>query len=360
MTLRSAGREKIMNGLPGEAPEVIFIRFSSLGDVILTLPALRGLRVAYPRARISYLTKSAYAPLLEGSPDIERVISLEDLPGRGSLAGIARFCRRERFDLVVDLHGNLRSRVTSLFLRAPVKLRYRKEAMMRRLWASGWMRGKMTRGTGGVVDRYLDTIRPLGVEGEGLLPEIPVSVEAQEQAKAFLRGRGVRAPEKMAVIFPGAKWPNKCWPATGFAALGRWLASEPGFEVVLAGDEGDREQVEVVKRNLSREAAEICGCTGLRELAAILSLAKVVVGNDSGPGHLAAAVGTPVVTIFGPTSEAFGFSPRGKRVRTVSRSLECRPCSIHGGRRCPRGRRSCLDDISPGEVMQAVREVTEG
>ncbi len=279
------------------------------------------------------------------------------VPDSGGLGGLARFCRQERFDLVVDLHGNLRSRVATLLLRAPVKLRYRKDALMRRLWASGWMRGRMLAGTRGVVDRYLDTLRPLGVEDEGLFPEIPIANQEREQARDYLRSRGVRDPEKMAVIFPGAKWPNKCWPATGFAALGRWLASEPGLEVVVAGDEGDREQVEVVKRNLSREAAELCGCTDLRELAAILSLAKVVVGNDSGPGHLAAAVGTPVVTIFGPTSEAFGFSPRGRRVRTVSRALECRPCSIHGGRRCPRGRRSCLDDISPGEVMQAVREV---
>jgi len=346
-----------MSGLPGDEPEVLFIRFSSLGDVILTLPALRSLHSAYPRARISYLTKAAYAPLLAGSPDIERVISLEDLGRRGGLVGLARFCRQERFDLVVDLHGNLRSRVASLLLRAPLKLRYRKDALMRRLWASGWMRGRMLAGTRGVVDRYLDTLRPLAVEDEGLFPEIPVADQEREQARVFLRGRGVRDPDKMAVIFPGAKWPNKCWPATGFAALGRWLASEPGLEVVVAGDEGDREQVEVTKRNLSREAAELCGRTDLRELAAILSLAKVVVGNDSGPGHLAAAVGTPVVTIFGPTSEAFGFSPRGRRVRTVSRALECRPCSIHGGRRCPRGRRSCLDDIPPGEVMQAVREV---
>jgi heptosyltransferase-2 len=347
-----------MSGLPGEEPEVLFIRFSSLGDVILTLPALRGLHVAYPRARISYLTKAAYAPLLAESPDIERVISLEDLGRRGGLGGLARFSRREKFDLVVDLHGNIRSRVASLLLRAPLKLRYHKDALLRRLWAAGWMRGRMGAETRGVVDRYLDTLRPLGVKGEGLFPEIPVSSREQEEARVFLRSRGVRDTGKMAIIFPGAKWSNKCWPATGFAALGRWMESEPGLEVVVAGDEGDREQVEMVKRNLSREAAEICGRTGLRELAAILSLAKVVVGNDSGPGHLAAAVGTPVVTIFGPTSEAFGFSPRGKRVRTVSRSLECRPCSIHGGRRCPRGRRSCLDDIPPGEVMQAVREVT--
>ena len=98
-----------------------------------------------------------------------------------------------------------------------------------------------------------------------------------------------------------------------FAAVGTCLRNDMGLEVILVGDGKDREQVEAVNRLLSRQAVDIAGSTDLRELAAILSLARVVVGNDSGPGHLAAAVGTPVVSLFGPTSEAFGFRPRGER-----------------------------------------------
>ena len=346
-----------MKDFSDEESKALFLRFSSLGDVILTLPAVRCFKAAFPRARVTYLSKSVFAPLFAGNPDIDRFVGLEGLPGEGSLSGLVRFCRRERYDLVVDLHRNLRGRLASLFTPAPVKLAVRKGSLERRLWAMGWMRGRMGSPKKHVVERYLDTLDPLVIGRGDSIPRITVTGEDRGRAEALLRAQGVREPAKTAVILPGARWPNKCWSVTGFAALGRWLRSELDLEVVLAGDEWDREQVEKVKRNLSFEAADLCGRTGLRDLAGLLSLARVVVGNDSGPGHLAAAVGAPVVAIFGPTSEAFGFAPRGERVRVVSRELDCRPCSVHGGRRCPRGRRSCLDDIAPGAVMEAVKEV---
>jgi ADP-heptose:LPS heptosyltransferase len=101
----------------------------------------------------------------------------------------------------------------------------------------------------------------------------------------------------------------------------------------------------------------VAGDLDIMGLAAILERARIVIANDSGPAHLAAAVGTPVVTLFGPTHEAFGFAPRGPAVRVISRDLPCRPCSIHGGTRCPRKRRACLDDIPPAEVLAAAREL---
>jgi ADP-heptose:LPS heptosyltransferase len=104
----------------------------------------------------------------------------------------------------------------------------------------------------------------------------------------------------------------------------------------------------------------LVGGTDLTGLAALLKRARVVIANDSGPAHLAAAVGTPVVALFGPTHEAFGFVPCGPAVRVISRDLPCRPCSVHGGTRCPRGRRACLDDIAPAEVLAAARGLLRG
>ena len=135
------------------------------------------------------------------------------------------------------------------------------------------------------------------------------------------------------------------------------LMSELSRREGAAWEDGDREQAEEVNRLLSGRAVVLAGKTTLRGLAVTLALSRVVLGNDSGPGHLAAAVGAPVVSIFGPTSEAFGFEPRGDNVRVVSRPLDCRPCSLHGGESCPRKHRRCLEDISPGEVMDAIGEV---
>ena len=126
---------------------------------------------------------------------------------------------------------------------------------------------------------------------------------------------------------------------------------------MIAGDASDREAAEAVRALIPGGAPLLAGRTGLPELAALLQRARVVIANDSGPAHLAAAVGSPVVALFGPTHEAFGFTPRGERVRVISRPLACRPCTVHGGVRCPRGRRACLDDILPGEVLAAAREL---
>jgi heptosyltransferase-2 len=199
----------------------------------------------------------------------------------------------------------------------------------------------------------------MGVPPSSTQPKLFITDREVEEALDLLAGAGVRDPRRIAVIAPGARWPNKRWSAEGFAKLGEWLASQKGLEIVIAGDRDDRSVVDELRRRLTVASADISGRTGLRELGAVLRGARVFIGNDSGPGHLAAAVGTPVVTIFGPTSEAFGVPPRGEGVRSVSLPLECRPCSLHGGRRCPRGRRACLEDLEPGAVIRAVEGVLD-
>jgi heptosyltransferase-2 len=341
-------------------PAVLFIRFSSLGDVVLATAAVQSLKAARPGARITFLTKDLYRPLLEGHPAIDRVVGFKDSGGSGGLASLHRLCRGlGRFDAVIDLHGSLRSRLAAASVQATRRLRYRKSSLERRLWVMGWMRGTMIHGGRHVIDRYLDTLETMGVPPSSTQPKLFITDREVEEALDLLAGAGVRDPRRVAVIAPGARWPNKRWSAEGFAKLGEWLASQKGLEIVIAGDRDDRSVVDELRRRLTVASADISGRTGLRELGAVLRGARVFIGNDSGPGHLAAAVGTPVVTIFGPTSEAFGFPPRGEGVRSVSLPLECRPCSLHGGRRCPRGRRACLEDLEPGAVIRAVEGVLD-
>jgi heptosyltransferase-2 len=318
------------------------------------------LKKACPEARITYLTKRVYAPVLEGNPSIEAIAGLKRKPRGGEMFALLRLCRGlGKFDVVVDLHGTLRSRLACAAVRTGRTLRYEKDSLMRRFWIMGWKRGVMERERRHMVERYLEAVRPLGVEPGGLMPEVHLRDDEAEDAVRFLRERGVKDPGRFAVLVPGARWPNKRWTTEGFAGVGKWLSEKAGMEVVLAGDGTDREWAEKIAELLGGRCVTIAGETGLRQLAAVLKKARVVVGNDSGPGHLAAAVGTPVVALFGPTSEAFGFRPLGERTRVVSHALDCRPCSLHGGKRCPRGRRSCLDDIEPAEVIGAVREVTD-
>lgn len=335
----------------------LVVRFSSLGDVVLTLPVARSLKKAFPAAEIVYLTKDAYRPLLEGQAGIDRVVTLEQAgPG---FAALRRCCRGlGHFDLVLDLHGTLRSRACLGALSADRRVTYRKDALLRRLWAAGWLRGRMTGAQPHVTDRYLETLRRCGIAPGSPVPQLAVPPGTLAAVRDLLVAAGVRDPDRLAVVVPGARWPNKRWSPASFAAVAAGLRDGEALEPVIAGDASDREAAEAVRAQIGGGALQLAGRTGLMELAALLQLARVVIANDSGPAHLAAAVGAPVVALFGPTHEAFGFAPRGERVRVISRALACRPCTVHGGVRCPRKRRACLDDISPEEVLAAAREAS--
>ncbi len=189
------------------------------------------------------------------------------------------------------------------------------------------------------------------------MPELIVPPERLSAVRDLLVSAGVRDPDRVAVVVPGARWPNKRWSPASFAAVATGLRDADGLEPVIAGDASDQEAAAAVRALIPGGAPLLAGRTGLMELAALLKTARVVIANDSGPAHLAAAVGSPVVALFGPTHEAFGFAPRGERVRVISRALDCRPCTVHGGLRCPRERRACLDDIAPAEVLAAAREL---
>ena len=335
---------------------IAILRFSSLGDVLLTLPVARSLKEAFPAAEVVYLTKGVYRPLLEGQPGVDRVETVE-AAGSG-VPALARWCRGlGEFDLALDLHRTLRSRACLKALRARRRLAYRKDALLRRLWAAGWMRARMARPQPHVVDRYLEPLARLGVTPAHTVPVLRVAAEAAAAARALALAAGVRDPGRTAVVVPGARWPNKRWSPASFAAVATGLRDAEGLEPVIVGDAADAAAAAAVRDLVPGGAALLAGRTDLPTLAALLAAAGVVVANDSGPAHLAAAVGTPLVAVFGPTHEAFGFAPRGERVRVVSRELPCRPCTVHGGRSCPRGGRECLDAIEPREVLAAARDL---
>jgi heptosyltransferase-2 len=341
--------------LPGASPgRAILIRFSSLGDVVLALPVAASLKAEFPATEITFLTRAAYRGLLEGQPGIDRVATLEEAPA--GVAGLRGFCRGlGAFDVAIDLHGTLRSRICLRALAAHRTLSYPKDAVLRRLWAAGWMRARMARERRHVVDRYLAPLRVLGVRAATTVPALTLAPAELAAAREALRAAGVRDPARTAVLFPGARWPNKRWTAEGFAAVAAGLRDADGLEPVLAGDAADRDRAEAVRALIPGGAPVLAGATDVRGLAAILRVSRLAVANDSGPAHLAAAAGTPVVAVFGPTHEAFGFAPRGEHAVVVSHQLPCRPCTVHGGRHCRRGHRACLDDIAPGEVLAAAR-----
>lgn len=338
--------------------KVLIIRLGSIGDVVLTTPVIAALKLSHPDAYLDFLVKKEYHELLIGNPNLRRVIPFDGSRQKGlkGLLEVAGELRKEGYRYVIDLHGNLRSRVISALIPGSKILRYDKQALKRRLLLHGFRPN-----TKHTVDTYLSALAPL-IAGAGLKPTsstaIYLSEEEEKGAGSLLAQLGVLKGSTIIGLNPGARWQTKRWLEDGFIELGKRAVAELGAKVVIFGGPDEVELSQRVSNGIGIDAFSVAGKIGLREAAALIKRCSVFVTNDSGPMHIATAVGTPVVAIFGPTARGFGFSPLGKSV-VVERELTCRPCTLHGGDSCPKGHFECMKGIGADEVFERVKEMVK-
>ncbi|MEW6486599.1 MAG: glycosyltransferase family 9 protein [Thermodesulfobacteriota bacterium] len=333
--------------------KILLIRFSSLGDVVLATAAVEALRADRPDAEVHVLTKPAFRGVFQENPGVARVVEWD--PAQG-LAALARHLRSERYDGVVDLHGNLRTRLLRFLVPSPRWTRYAKGSLRRRVAVALGRPGLL--GKVHVVDRYLEAMAPLGVPPIRRLPRLYPGVAERTRARSLLSEAGRRPEELVVALAPSARWPTKAWPREHWQGLLRELSGPaPRFFPVLVGGAGDRELCAAILG--AERGADLAGKTSVLETAAVLEEARVLVSNDSAPLHLANAVGTPAVALFGPTVRGFGFYPLGPRDVVLEQALPCRPCSLHGGERCPEGHHRCLAEIPVGSVRDAAVRALE-
>ena len=317
---------------------LLALRFSSLGDVVLLSGPLAWLRSQQPQLRLSVATKAAYAPLLEGQPWVDEVWTLEE----EGLLGLARRARREGVDALADLHGNFRSRVVSLASAAPVN-HIRNHRLDRHLLLKRGLVHIVPAGTfwatpPHVASRYAQALAEatgLTPPSEAPAPNFKISAEASQKAYAQAPGAG-----PWIGVVPGAAWATKRWPLRHFASALDALARQGPLRFMLFGSESERgvcQEVIASSGEAKARCVDLSGQTPLPLLAAQLGRCQVVLSNDSGPMHLAGAVGAKVVAFFGPTVEGFGFTPLGSGAKVLQKELPCRPCSLHGGDICPLG-----------------------
>ncbi|MBI4371169.1 MAG: hypothetical protein HY552_02610 [Elusimicrobia bacterium] len=323
------------------AARVLVVRLSSLGDVVLTRPVFAGLRARWPDARLAILVKPAYAPVVQAWPEIDETIVFRGLRRAFREIGSRRFTH------LLDLHATPRSLLLRLLAGVPNVSVYRKDALARRLFvAFGRRSPALARGT---AERYLDALAAWGVPPAP--PEAPARLDALalDPLARKLEQAGTRAGDRLVGLHPGAAWATKRWPAERFAALcGRLSAA--GFKPVLVGASGDAALCARIAA--ASGAVDLAGRLTLAELAALMGRLALFVANDSGPMHLAAASGVPVVAIFGSTSRELGFFPQGPGSRVVEADLACRPCHLHGRDSCPEGHFLCMRLITTERVAE--------
>jgi lipopolysaccharide heptosyltransferase II len=332
------------------SPNILAVRFSSIGDILLTTPLLRAIRHSYPSARITVVTKRRYLPLLSHNPHVYRMIGLA--PGR-SLTSLATELRGDRYTDLLDLHGNLRSHALRLLV--PGRWRgYPKHRLARALLVRG--KRNRYRDRRPVAERYFSAVRHLHVVPDGTPPEFFIGPEAAEEATGWLESVGLTPGSGFVAIAPGAAHATKRWPLAHWRALIERLERD-GHRVVLVGGPDDTAMAAELAGAVSDGIANAAGKFGLQGTGAILQRARALVSGDTGVMHMATGVATPVVALFGPTVEAFGFFPYTTRARVVELPLGCRPCSTQGGPRCPLGHHRCMVEIEAEVVYGALREL---
>jgi lipopolysaccharide heptosyltransferase I len=338
-----------------DARNILIIKPSSLGDIVHALPTAATLRRRFPSAKLTWLVKREWADVLDGNPDIDAVLAV-DLSLGGWPTAIERV-RAGCFDLVVDLQGLLRSAVLGWLSGAPVRVGFADGRE-----GSPWFytdRVAVPAVSMHAVDRCLLLAGFLGAQPTEVKPsDFPLSQDADAEARveAFLADAGVQAGTALVAMNPSARWDTKQWRAESFAETGDWLQQQGTARVVVIGSRGERPKGEQVIRHMRSAPIDLVGKTTVKELVALLRRVRALVTNDSGPMHLAAAVGTPVVALFGPTDPA-RTGPYGDGHIVLRTGVACSPCF---SRRCTNpSLMECLTAIRPRQVIEAATRLLE-
>ncbi len=325
---------------------ILLLRFSSLGDVILTMPVALALRQKYTGATVDLGTKIDYRGLFTPPSPFTRVIYLD---GDGIMPFVKKV-NEQRYDVIGDLHASLRTVMIVPLLKAGTRKRYRKGAVARRTFVETGIRLSPFPS---VLRRYLATF---GIDGLPDTPWLGTSPEEKQRGHAILRRAGA-AGNRVLGIAPGAKWGTKKWGIGRYAELARRL-EQRGFDAVFIfgkGDEGVRDELVTVSPLAKTiDVREYL----LRDIGYAVAAMDVFVGGDTGLMHLAEAVGTPLVALFGPTTREFGFFPAGRKSVVIEKDFRCRPCSLHGSMACKYAHHRCMEDITVEEVESALVGLT--
>ena len=323
---------------------ILIIRFSSIGDIVLTSPVVRVLRKKFPEADIRFVTKKQYAELVQPNPNLNGVFLLDE-----SLKELASQLKAFKPDLVVDLHHNLRTRILKTLLGG-------KWFAFNKLNVEKWLKVNLKVDRlpqVHIVERYLQTLKPLGAEGEGKGLDFffPKDFVSPTVPKGF--GDGYVA------LVIGAKFKTKQLPIVKLVELCNGL----NLPIILVGGKEDVETAEELMKQSTAQILNACGTHSLAESAWLVKQSEVVVTHDTGMMHIAAAFNKKIVSVWGNTIPQFGmypYLPEGEAAYLAEvKDLDCRPCSKIGFDKCPKGHFKCMTEQDIDAIIARAHQLLE-
>ena len=337
-----------------ETEKILVVQTSFLGDLVLTTPLISEIRGRFPKARLSVLCTPRGKSILEGNPDVDEIITYDkrgDARGWAGLWSKARELRARRFTLALSPHKSFRTALLLFLSGIPRRIGFCQSA--------GWFfyHQRVKRDSSRHdVERNLSLLDPLGIDSSKCRrsPRIEADPRAREAVGRLFGSLGINGHGIIFGVNPGSVWQTKRWTPEGYAELIVGLKRKYGGHVLLFGGPEDHEIVAKILALSGDAGVSLVGRVGLSELAAAVERCDVFITNDSAPMHVAVARGVPVVAIFCATAPSLGFYPYAANAVVVEKKLSCRPCSSHGGRRCPLGTEDCMRLIKAEDVLRGV------
>jgi predicted lipopolysaccharide heptosyltransferase III len=325
---------------------ILIIKLRYIGDVLLATPTIRSIKAACPDVRITMMVNRGTEDVLFGNQDLDEVIVLD----KGSLLAQGQFIaglRRRGFDTVIDLTDGDRSAFLSWISGAPVRIGFNDEQRWRGRYYTQIV--PSVPGARHRIERDLEVLKPLGIQAGSKDPQLWLTPVEEKRADELLDQLGVRQSQSKVILQPGARYWFKAWPADRYAELADRLTSQYGCQVLIGGSDQDIDLAQQIQQMAKHSPIIMAGRTTIKQFAAIARKSALFVGSDSGAMHIASAVGTPVVALFGP-SNPHEWGPRGGSVEVLYKEIDCRSC-FHPT--CERGEQNCMRLISIDEVTLA-------
>jgi lipopolysaccharide heptosyltransferase II len=334
--------------LPLSPRRILIVLLGAIGDVTRALPLVNRLRRAYPAAHIAWAVEPLAAPLLDNHPALSEVLLYRRSRGLIAFLPFLRTIRRRRFDLVLDLQRHAKSGLVSWWSRAPLRLGFHRSNTKEGNWLFNTHTIPPVPNFSLKLRQYLTFADALGLADDGVSFDLCLRAEEDQRVDTLL----ANTPHPFVAFFLGSRWPSRFWFPQTTAAVIRTLRQDYRLGIVLLGGQSETIFAQEVSDTATGELTNLSGQTSLRDLIGVFARACLALGPDSGPMHIAAATGTPVISLWGATSPVRS-APWGSEEGVLCGPAACSPCYV---RRCPIGR-VCMQRITPEQVLAAARRV---
>jgi lipopolysaccharide heptosyltransferase II len=336
--------------------KILVIRFSSLGDIILTTPLIKLLKESFPSAEIDYCTKEDYRELMNSNPYIRKIIAVGSDFDFARLKQLKNTISLGGYDLIIDAHNNLRTFYLRFFLRFKSKILVFKKYSLRKFLLVKFKINLMKK-LPPIAQRYFKIIEPVTEKKDvSTLPEIFTNSSAKEKINNIFKELSINPNNKIIAIAPSSKHFTKTYPAELYIELINKFDKD--ISVLLIGKGNDIMQIEQIREKIPGNIYNLCNILSVIELAELLKRCSLFISGDTGPMHIAEAMNVPLIMLAGSSVREFGFYPQSEKAVVVeNNNLKCRPCSHIGLSACPLGHFQCMMELNPDMILNQINSL---